>query len=102
MKAFTGIFFKVNAFNSDSPHLGRFIGGCHIDFNLTVFTNRFIELGNLVAFNQVGIKVMLPVKLAEFIDRTAEREACLNTEFDVFIPDNGQGAGKSQTSRTDT
>ena len=93
MKAFTGIFFKVNAFNSDSPHLGRFIGGCHIDFNLTVFTNRFIELGNLVAFNQVGIKVMLPVKLAEFVDRTAERKPRFNPKLHVFAADNGQGAG---------
>ena len=87
MKTLTGIFFKMNTFNSYSSHLRCFIWSRHVNFNLAVFANRFIELGNLVAFNQVGIKVMFPVKFAEFVDRTAKCKARLNTEFNIFVAD---------------
>jgi hypothetical protein len=83
MDILTGILFQVGASN---PHaLVRLSGR---DINPAMFADRRLVLGNLIAFREIGIKVMFPRKSVVLADPAIQgslvddRKAAWQTEAD--------------------
>ena len=69
------------------------------DIHIAVLCNRQIVLRRLEIFRKVGIIIILPVELAEFIDRAVQRDARLDGELDDAPVDNGKHPGKPKANR---
>ena len=77
VQAFAGIFFKVGAGELDS-----FYGIAHDDIDVPAFDNRQLKLADLVAFGQVGVKVIFAGKNRGAVDMGIDRQAKADGFFD--------------------
>ena len=72
MNKLAGIFFHVQSFNADGFEVGVLTLLSHLNLNPTVLSDRFVVLGDLVILGQIGIEILLTVKLAMFGDLQIE------------------------------
>ena len=79
MHRFARIFFHVRTGNIDG-----FQGLAHHNFQLAMLDNRQIQLADLIAFGQIGIKVVFAVEHVFAVDGGAQRQAQLNRLVNHF------------------
>jgi hypothetical protein len=91
MDILTGILFQVGASN---PHaLVRLSGR---DINPAMFADRRLVLGNLIAFREIGIEVMLPRKSVVLADPAIQGKTRPDSHLDRSPVDDRKAAWESE------
>src|SRR5205823_8512118 len=80
MQAFAGIFFEVQA--SDSNSLSGSIAGRYLD--VTVLSHRLVVLRNLVSLGKIRIKIVLAREDRDLADLAIQRHGCANRVLDTL------------------
>jgi hypothetical protein len=76
MKILARVLFHVNTLQAD-----RALGVAHVKVDVATLTDRLVELGDLIALGQVGIKVMFASEPIEVSDLAA----CGKTDHDCEL-----------------
>jgi hypothetical protein len=84
----------VDAGDADIPALA-----VNLDSEMAVEADGHFILGNLVAFHEVGIGIVLAVELGVFGDRAVQSQSGHHGIFYSLLVDNGQDAGHTQADR---
>ena len=96
MGQLAGVLFEVHALEVDPPR-GRATG----DLHRAAFDERQVVLGDLVALDQVRVRVVLAVELGRLGDLGAQCQAGQQRVLDRDAIHDRQHAGHAQTDRTD-
>jgi len=92
---FTGIFFEVQLVNAHAA--GDAIG--HVQVKVAALADGFVELGDLVALGQIGVKVVLAIKVRNRVDLRMHRGCQQRALVDGFAVQNGQHTGHAGANR---
>ena len=91
------ILFQMQALDADVEE-GAVLG---LDLDDTLADDREIELADLIAGRQVGVEIVLTVKLAAPVDLRIETEAGADRLFDTVAVQGRQHAGKTGVDEAD-
>src|ERR1700683_5048860 len=96
MQAFARVFFQMKTGDADF-----FPVAAKIDFDESVFGQRFVVLRDLVALRQVRIKVILAREDGNFVDAALERHRRAGCEFYSLPVQHREGSGQAEADRAD-
>ena len=85
MGQFAGVLFQVHAADLDIQPAGLRTHG-----KQAVFGQRMFVLGDLIAFGQIGIEIILARELADLVDLTIQREGNPQPKSDCLVIDHGE------------
>jgi hypothetical protein len=94
MGEFSGVFFEVGVFYSYFCAVG--------EFNLPFTNDRFVELGDLIAFGEIRIVVVFAVKAAVEVDVGTQCKADLDGFLDGFLIEAREHAREGVADGADT
>src|SRR5438094_4302794 len=94
MKVFARILFEMRP--ADAHALGRAVLA---DVQPTMLTNRQLILGNLIAFRQIGIEVILSREAVLWRNGTVQRQPRPDRKLDGLAINHGQYTGHAETDR---
>ena len=94
MVQLTCIFFHMNTGNTNA-----FFCTVKIYIDITMLANRFIELGDLIVFRKVRVKIVFTVKFIIRFYFAVKCQACTNGKFYNLFIQNRQCTGHTQAHR---
>ena len=101
MYQFAGVFFHVKPLYTDALQIGFFAFFGHLNFNPTIFSDWLIELGDLIILGQIGIKILLAIKLTVLGNVQVEGKSCFYCILEHLLIKHWQGAGQATHHRVD-
>jgi len=92
---FAGIFFEVQLVNANAAD-GTIR---HVQVEIAALADGLVELGDLVALRQIGVEVVLAVKVRNRIDLRVHRGCQQRTFMDSCAVQHGQHSGHAGADR---
>ena len=96
---FAGVLLHMQALNADLLEVGVFALFGHLHFDPTLFSDRFVVLGDLVVLWEIGIEVLLAIELAVFSDVQVQRHRSLHGVLEHLLIQHRQGARQTAHHR---
>ena len=91
------VLLKVQPLDADGDALGR----RHVDNDLALADDRILELRDLIALRQIGIKIVFAVEHRAMIDLRLEAKPGADRLGDAFLVDDRQHAGHGRVDQRD-
>ena len=88
------VFLKMNALKADTLRLT-----VDLEIDIAVFTDRYIELRNLICLRQIRIEIVLSVGLAQLVDAAVGRNTHLRGIVDNLLVEHRQRARLTRADR---
>ena len=97
VEALADVSLEMDALDADLLEIGSGVGSGEIDHDVAVRAERKVVLRDLIAFDEVGIEIVLAVELRKAGNLAVESEAGNRAELDILAARDRHGAGQSET-----